>query len=595
MSAANVSIAMCQLNLTTGDFEGNYALAREAVSNNKADIYIFQECMVSNYAADDMLLDEGFIRAAAAAVDRMVLLSKEFDTTLIFGAPYEGRRRSNRTANMALIADRGEIVWRHEKFKRPNYHVFDDVRYFEKGAGPQSVVPYKWEKGDKVLHIGTGVCEDIWEDDGRVADQGRVHGADIIAVVNSSPFAIGKAKRRRDTILAFGKKATVPVFYVNQVGGNDELVFDGGSCAADPVGGFYEMKQWKTGVDVVEVGPEVHDDNTFWRLKTLQPVPEYSAEQTRSRNLAEKYVAACMGLRDYFNKVGVWKSAVLGLSGGADSALVAMIAADVLGADKVRAITMPSAYTSDLSNTLAFRLAAGVGTGIQTFTLPIKDIFEAYRGVFDRGLGEIEEGLAHENLQAQIRGDHLSFYSNAYGAAILCTGNKSEIAMGYSTLYGDGRGFFNPIGDLYKTEVFKLIEFRAAQHWNEDEIFTEMFSDAFGRELQPMTFDAATALQETGERPPSAELREGQLDTDSLPDYWTLDPILQAMIDNKESWANERVAQETKAPIELVNRVRAMLRRSEYKRWQSVPKAKIHMKSFTRKDWRYPMVNKFLG
>lgn len=591
MSASDVSIAMCQLNLTTGDFEGNYALARDAIINNKADIYIFQECMVSNYAADDMLLDEGFIRAAAAAVDRMILLSKEFDTTLIFGAPYEGRRRSNRTANMALIVDRGEIVWRHEKLKRPNYHVFDDVRYFEKGRGLQSFEPYKWVRGDKVLRIGTAVCEDIWEDDGLISDQGK--RADIIAVVNSSPFAIGKAKRRRDTVFEFGKRATVPVFYVNQVGGNDELVFDGGSCAADPYGGFYEMKQWKEGVDVVEI--EKTENGQSWRLKTLQPVPNFSLVELRSRNRAEKYVAACMGLRDYFNKVGIWKSVVLGLSGGADSALVAMMAADVLGAEKVRAITMPSAYTSDLSNSLAFRLANGVGRGITTYTLPIKDIFESYRTLFKESLGEIEEGLAHENLQAQIRGDHLSFYSNAFGAMILSTGNKSEIAMGYCTLYGDMRGAYNPIGDLYKTEVFKLIEFRASHHFEEDAIFSGMFFDAFGLKPQPLTYDASLALSETGGRPPSAELREGQLDTDSLPDYWTLDPILQAMIDNKESWTNERIAQETKAPIELVGRVRKMLRRSEYKRWQSAPKAKIHMKSFTKKDWRYPMVNKFAG
>jgi NAD+ synthase/NAD+ synthase (glutamine-hydrolysing) len=588
MSASNVSIAMCQLNLTTGDFEGNVTLARDALSNNKADVYLFQECMVSNYVADDMMLDEGFILGAAAAVDQMVALSKEFDTTIVFGAPYKGRKNSKRTANMAIVADRGQIVWQHAKYKLVNYDVFDDKRYYEKGAVPASTEVYLWQRDGKSLRVAIRICEDIWVDDRHI-------DADVVWAINSSPFAIGKAKRRRDIVLAFSKNSGAPVFYVNQVGGNDELVFDGGSCAVDSVGGFYEMKQWKAGVDVVEIGPEVHDGQTVWALKTLQPVPDYTLDQLRARGFAEKYVAACLGLRDYFNKVGVWKSVVLGLSGGADSALVAMIAADALGAEKVRAITMPSAYTSDLSNTLAFRLAAGVGTGIKTYTLPIKDIFEAYRSVFDAGLGELDEGLAHENLQAQIRGDHLSFYSNAYGAAILSTGNKSEISMGYCTLYGDMRGAINPIGDLYKTEVFKLIEFRAAQYWEEDAIFSDMFFDAFGVKLQPMTFDASQALTETGERPPSAELREGQLDTDSLPDYWTLDPILQAMIDNKESWTNERVAQETNAPIQLVNRVRAMLRRSEYKRWQSAPKVKIHMKSFTKKDWRYPMVNKFIG
>jgi NAD+ synthetase len=588
MSASNVSIAMCQLNLTTGDFRGNVALARAALSENKADVYLFQECMVSNYVADDMLLNEGFIQASAAAVSDMVALSKEFDTTIVFGAPFAGRRNSNRTRNMAIVADRGEVVWTHAKYKLVNYDVFDDKRYFEKGRVPEPNQTYLWERDGKSLRVAIRVCEDIWVDT-------RPIDADVVWAINSSPFAIGKAKRRRDVVLAFSKNAGAPVFYVNQVGGNDELVFDGGSCAVDPVGGFYEMKQWKAGVDVVEIGPEAVSGITYWRLKTLQPMPAYDERQARDRGLAEKYVAACMGLRDYYNKVGVWKSVVLGLSGGADSALVAMIAADALGADKVRAITMPSAYTSDLSNTLAFRLANGVGRGIKTYTLPIKDIFEAYRSVFDEELGDVPEGLPHENLQAQIRGDHLSFYSNAYQAMIMSTGNKSEIAMGYTTMYGDMRGAYNPIGDLYKTEVFELIQFRHDHAHTPNAILEEMFETAFGKVLEPMTKDAALALQETGERPPSAELREGQLDTDSLPDYWTLDPILKAMIDNKESWTNERVAQETGSSIELVNRVQSMLRRSEYKRWQSAPKAKIHMKSFTKKDWRYPMVNKFAG
>jgi NAD+ synthetase len=588
MSASNVSIAMCQLNLTTGDFEGNVALAREALSNNKADVYLFQECMVSNYVADDMMLDEGFILGAAAAVDQMIALSKEFDTTIVFGAPYEGRKNSKRTANMAIVADRGEIVWKHAKYKLVNYDVFDDKRYYEKGKVPAPSETYLWQRDGKSLRVAIRVCEDIWVDDRHI-------DADVVWAINSSPFAIGKAKRRRDIVLAFSKNSGAPVFYVNQVGGNDELVFDGGSCAVDSVGGFYEMKQWKAGVDVVEIGPESHDGKTIWSLKTVQPVPVYDETQARDGGLAEKYVAACLGLRDYFNKVGVWKSVVLGLSGGADSGLVAMIAADALGASKVRAITMPSAYTSELSNTLAFRLANGVGGGIKTYTMPIKDIFEAYRGVYDEELGDVPEGLPHENLQAQIRGDHLSFYSNTYQAMIMSTGNKSEIAMGYCTLYGDMRGAYNPIGDLYKTEVFELIQFRHDHAHTPNAILEDMFETAFGKLLEPMTKDAAVALEDTGLRPPSAELREGQLDTDSLPDYWTLDAILKAMIDNKESWTNQRVAEETGTPIALVNRVRAMLRRSEYKRWQSAPKAKIHMKSFTKKDWRYPMVNKYVG
>lgn len=581
MSKENVSIAMCQLNLTTGDFEGNYALAREAVSNNKADIYVFQECTVSNYAADDMLLDEGFIQASAKSVDRFVALSGEFDTTLIFGAPYGGRCRSKRVANMLLVADRGKLVWQHEKSKMPNYDVFDDVRLFEKGKGARgNLGPFLWSRDDRSLKIGTAVCEEIWE-------QAEFNpGLDIEIVINSSPFAIGKAKRRRDIVLHRVTQTGVPVFYVNQVGGNDELVFDGGSCAADPSGGFYEMPQWQEGVAVIEV--KRADGDNHWKLASTQRVIE-------EHPLAERYIAACIGLRDYFKKVGIWKSVVLGLSGGADSALVLMMAADVLGWDKVRPITMPSGYTSDLSNSLAFRLASGVGGGIQAHTLPIKGVYAAFREEIDAELPDIPEGLADENLQAQLRGDFLSFYSNAFGSLLLSTGNKSEIACGFATIYGDMRGGFNPLGDLYKTEVFKLIEMRWQHALKNDALLESTFKTAFGHGLEPMTEDAAAALRETGERPPSAELREGQLDSQSLPDYSTLDPILQAMIDNRDSWTNERIAAETNNTIELVNRVRGLLRRSEYKRWQSAPKPKIHMKSFTRKDWRFPMVNKFLG
>lgn len=575
MSAQSIRIAMCQLNPTTGAFQANYEKAAAAIRSHDADIYVFPECYVSNYVADDMLLDEAFIQETANWVEMYAKLSSETNKTIIFGAPYGGRDNSRRTLNMLLIARDGGIVWEHSKRNRPNYDVFDDKRYFEEGVGSNNE-PYEWIDGDRRFTIATAICEEIWE-------KAKLPYADLVVSINSSPYAIGKGNRRRVIVKERMQEVDMPIVYVNQVGGSDELVFDGGTCAIDTKGNFYEMTPFAESVDVIEFVRSGEHELTLTSTK-LEPTPLN----------AVKYIAACMGLREYFTKVGIWRSVVLGLSGGADSGLVAMMAADVLGAENVRCITMPSQYTSDDSNTFAFRLAAGVGTGIKVHTMPIADVYSCFRSVIDASLGEELPGLADENLQAQIRGDFLSFYSNRYASMILSTGNKSELAMGYATLYGDMRGSYNPVGDLYKTEVFDLLEMRHKHAAENDAMFSDLFKAAFGRDLQPMTEDAALALRQIAERPPSAELRPDQKDSDSLPDYPVLDSILKAMIDNRESWTNTRIAEETGHSLETVNFVRKKLRQSEYKRVQSCPKPKIHMKSFAKKDWRYPMVNHFV-
>jgi NAD+ synthetase len=576
MSAQNIKIAMCQLNPTTGDFEGNYEKAVSALASVNADIYVFPECYVSNYMARDFFLNEAFIQEAARWVDKFAALSGETGKTIVFGAPYGGRTNSIRTYNMLLIARGGQIVWTHSKRNRPNYDVFDDKRYFEQGVGAQGDF-YEWIDGDRRFNIVTGICEEIWQ-------KAPLAQGDIALVINSSPYAIGKATRRRKIVMERVFETRMPMVYVNQVGGNDDLVVDGGSSAVDFDGRIYEMAPFVEGVEVVEFSRD--DEGALKLVATKEPMTPYLN--------AEKYIAACMGLRDWYYKNGVWKSVVLGLSGGKDSGIVALMVSDVLGEDLLRAITMPSQHTADISNTYAFRLAAGAGQGIRTHTLPIGGVFDRFLAELDAVFGQEAPGLSDENLQPQIRGDYLSFYSNRYRSMIVSTGNKSEVAMGYATLYGDMRGAFNPIGDLYATEVIELMEMRHRYAVDGDPVFERMFFEAFGRKPVPLTEDAALALFETLNRAPSAELRPDQKDTDSLPDYPILDSIIKAMVDNRESWTNERIAEETGHSHETVAFVRARLRQNEFKRDQSCPKPKIHMKSFSKLDWRYPLVNKFV-
>lgn len=576
MSTQNIKIAMCQMNPTTGDFEGNYNKAVAAVASVDADIYVFPECYVSNYMARDLFLNEAFVQETALWVEKFVSLSGETGKTIVFGAPYGGRKNSNRTNNMLLIARDGQIVWTHSKRNRPNYDVFDDKRYFEQGVGAQGDY-YDWIDGDRHFKIVTGICEEIWQ-------KAYLAQGDIVLVINSSPYAIGKATRRRKIVMERVFETRMPIVYVNQVGGSDEMVVDGGSSAVDFDGRIYEMAPFVEGIEVVEFSRDA--DGALKLVETKEPMVPHPN--------AEKYIAACMGLRDFFYKNGVWKSVVFGLSGGKDSGMVALMVADVLGEDLLRAITMPSQHTADISNTYAFRLAAGVGQGIRTYALPIGGVFDCFLAELDAVFGQEAPGLADENIQPQIRGDYLSFYSNRYRAMIVSTGNKSEVAMGYATLYGDMRGAFNPIGDLYATEVIELLQMRHRYAVEGDPVFESMFLEAFGRKPVALTEDAALALDQTLNRPPSAELRPDQKDTDSLPDYPVLDSILKAMVDNRESWSNARIAEETGHPLETVNFVRAKLRQNEFKRDQGCPKPKIHMKSFSKLDWRYPLVNKFV-
>lgn len=578
MTVESIKIALCQLNLTTGDFEGNFEKARKAVLENDADVYVFPECQVTNYPSDDFYLYFGYRLQAERATNLYGELSAFEGKTLILGGPF-GEASIRKGRNAAMVFKDGKPVFVAAKSHLPNYDVFDDVRWFEPADRNDELYDLTTASGVSVK-LGLCICEDIWFDD--VTKGLAEAGAEILISLNSSPYSIAKEPFRRNIFRERVASAGVPLVYVNQVGGNDELLWDGASAALDAEGSFYEAHPWAETVDVVTF---IRNADGSWKLATTR-------EPTKQPFDAERYVAACMGLRDYMRKTGFSK-AVVGLSGGADSALVGLMAADVLGEENVDFVLMPSVYTSGESNSFAYDLARGMGTGAKAVTVPIQPMVDAFAGSFRSAFGQTAPNVAEENLQAQIRGDVLSWYSNKFGNMILSTGNKSELAMGYSTLYGDMRGGFNPLKDLYKTEVFELLEMRHAHAVSSQSEFRKLFSAAFGHDPVILDGTAADALRKTIDRPPSAELAEGQLDSDSLPDYAVLDKILWAMIDHKESLDNERVAEDTGQPLELVEEVRRRLRVMEYKRFQACPGPKIHRKSFTRKDWRFPLATPF--
>lgn len=571
----SIKIALCQLNLTTGDFEGNYRKAEKAVRENEADIYVFPECQASNYPSDDLFLHEAYLKDSEAAALRYKGLSATTGKTLVFGAA--AGMTDGKTENSVAVARDGQPVRYYAKTHLPNYGVFDDVRWFSPGSGNDD--PYLHQTRDGGIKIGFCVCEDIWFDD--VTGALAKNGAEILVSINSSPYSIAKAAFRRNIFMERVTETRIPLIYVNQVGGNDELLWDGCSAVMDPDGNFHEAQPWAETVDVVTLSK----GEKGWRLVNGK-APVVQAFD------AERYVAACTGLRDYVGKTGFSK-VVLGLSGGADSALVGLMAADVFGERNVDFIMMPTDYTSGDSNDFARDLAAGLGAGAKAVTVPVQLIFDVFAASFESAFGETAANVAEENLQAQLRGDILSWFSNKFGSMILSTGNKSELAMGYATLYGDMRGGFNPLKDLYKTEVFELLELRHSHATKGRESFRSLFRAAFGHDPVPLDGKAAQALRGTIDRPPSAELAEGQLDSDSLPDYAVLDKILWEMIDHRESRDNEQVALATGQPLELVEEIRRRLRAMEYKRFQACPGPKIHRKSFTKKDWRFPMASTY--
>jgi NAD+ synthetase len=582
-----IAIAMHQLNYVTGDFEGNFQKTKSSIlSRLDADIHVLPECAVTNYASDDLFLDAPYQTKSMIYCENYKALSRELGTTIVVGTPLRGRVGGRKMGNGLVVYSDGVEV--HSAFKThlANYDVFDDVRWFEsrlEQTGKDAELSVlDFAIGGQSVKLGFCICEDIWFP--AVPKALADLGAEILVSINSSPYAIAKGNFRRAMFRERVGQIGIPLVYVNQVGGNDELVWDGCSAVLDTEGSLYEMEPCKEGVEVVVL----EDRGLGFRNTVVKEALVLSDQQ-------ERYLMASLGLRDYIEKNG-FDGVLFGLSGGMDSSLVAAIAVDIFGTERVNTAMMPSPYTSPGSNSRAARLAAGMGGGFKAEEWPITDEYEAAKAKFRARRGRDPHELADENLQAQIRGNTLSLLSNDHGGklAILGTSNKSEILMGYGTLYGDLRGAFNVLKDLYKhIDVFPLAEMRLAQASDPDAEFERVWEQTFGRPLAVWTEDCRAAMREVIDEPPSAELKPGQKDTDSLPPYSRLDPVLWEIEDAKTSQSDEQIAAKLAEPVEFVTMIRQKRARPEYKRFQSAPGVKIHRKSPTTKDRRFPMTSRF--
>ncbi|MBE9502837.1 MAG: NAD+ synthase [Proteobacteria bacterium] len=576
-----VRLGLAQINCTVGDLEGNSEKIISYIQKGRekgVDIISFPEMAITGYPPDDLLLKPGFIRDNMEALN---LVARQCtDITAIVGfvdatkapSPGKGEARGRLAYNAAAVIHNGKIKVVSHKIILPNYGVFDERRYFI--AGSKCLV---FELDDIIF--GVNICEDIWHAEGPTGIQALKGKADLIININASPFHAGKHKERAHVLARRVAESGVAIAYTNLVGGQDELVFDGGSMIFDSSGKIV------AGAPLFEEALLVADINLEKEAKqvdrnkgideeltisssllqgTLKPKKEL-LEPPLSKELKpleEIYKALILGTRDYVLKSG-FKKTIIGLSGGIDSALTAIIAVDALGADKVLGVAMPSRYSSQGSIDDARLIASNLG--IEFSIISIEDIFKTFLSSLEPAFEGYEADVTEENLQARIRGTLLMALSNKFGSMVITTGNKSEMGVGYSTLYGDMAGGFSVLKDVPKTLVYELAELR-----NEME----------GFDIIP---------RNSITKPPSAELRHEQVDQDSLPPYDVLDTILQEYIENELS-INEIVALGYEKAT--VSQVLKMVDSNEYKRRQAAPGVKITPKAFGR-DRRMPIVNKF--
>jgi len=547
----SLTIAIAQINPTVGDIDGNMALLERFAADAKAanaDLVVATELAASGYPPEDLVLKEMFqTRVEAAVASLAQTLSKKDMPAVLLGSPW---RVDGKLYNAALLLDEGEIKHIRLKHELPNYGVFDEVRVFTPGPLP-GPIPFKG------VRLGVMVCEDLWFPD--VAECLEESGAEILISLNASPFDVDKVDVRLNIALARVTETGLASLYVNQIGGQDELLFDGGSFVVNPDfkmpvrGPFWEealvLTHWSRG-----------DDGWACADGDVQP------SLCREENV---YGAMTIGLRDYVNKNG-FPGVVIGLSGGIDSALSAAVAVDALGADKVLAVMMPSPYTSKESLEDAASCAEMLGIRLEDVNIG------AAMHAFDDMLAPVFNGrdpdITEENIQARTRGLILMAISNKLGHMVLTTGNKSEMSVGYATLYGDMCGGYSVLKDVYKTTVFQVSHWRNAN-----------------RPAIAMGPDGAVMPERVITKPPSAELRPDQKDEDSLPPYDDLDGILEAMIEEELS-VDDVVARGFDA--DTVRRIWRLLDRAEYKRRQAPPGVKITERAFG-KDRRYPITNGF--
>ncbi len=555
----SVKIAVAQMNCVLGDLPGNAAKILDCARRAKAagaDVLLTPELSLCGYPPEDLLLRDGFFRDCAAGLDELAAALPGI--TVIVGHP---QLAGGRRYNAASVLQHGRIAATYRKRNLPNYTVFDEERYFEPGGEP---VVFEVNG----VRMGINICEDLWGEQGPVEAgasaeprsaghrskawraeaprMARAAGAQVLLVLNASPYHTHQHASRLAVARNRAAETGLAIVYANQVGGQDELVFDGASFALDARGEpTHQLPFFEEALDYVDIVDGVPQPGRCAPALTLE---------------AAVYRALCLGVRDYLGKNG-FPGAILGLSGGIDSALTLAIACDALGADKVRAVMMPSQYTADISwldsRDMVKRL------GVRYDEIPIRPVFDAFLAALEAEFKGLPADATEENLQARIRGTLLMSLSNKFGCIVLTTGNKSEMAVGYSTLYGDMAGGFAVIKDVAKTLVYRLAEYR----------------NSLGEVIPRRII----------ERAPSAELRPDQTDQDSLPPYEVLDAIMSAYMEQNLS------------PVEIVaggqreedvRRVVGLIKRNEYKRRQAPVGIRITQRGFG-KDWRYPITSRY--
>ena len=541
-----LTIAVAQLNPTVGDVAGNAEKARWAVQAAAgADLVIFPELFIAGYPPEDLVLKPAFQEACRLAVQG---LARETSAgpALLIGTPWV---EDGKLYNAVALLDGGQVAGLRFKVDLPNYGVFDEKRVFAPGPMPGPV-------NFRGVRIGIPICEDIWgpEPVECIAET----GGEILLVPNGSPYRRGVVNERLNVAVARVVEARLPLLYVNQVGGQDELVFEGASFALNADGGLAaQLPAFREEVALTNWVRTAEG----WRCEgALAPIEEGEKAD---------YSACVLGLRDYVEKNG-FAGVVFGLSGGIDSALCAAIAVDALGAHRVRAVMLPYRYTAQVSIDDAAQVARALGVAYDV--VPIAPAVEGLEAALASTFTGLSRDVTEENLQSRARGTILMAISNKFGAMVVTTGNKSEMSVGYATLYGDMNGGFNPIKDLYKTEVYRLAQLRNG------------WKPAWA--LGP---DGVVTPESILTRAPTAELRENQTDQDSLPPYDLLDAVLERLVEREEPVASI-IAEGFER--DLVLRIERMLALAEYKRRQAAPGVKITLRNFGR-DRRYPITNRF--
>jgi NAD+ synthase (glutamine-hydrolysing) len=534
----SVNIALAQIDLFVGDVKGNTRkiidYATRARDELQADLVVFPELAVCGYPPEDLLFHSGLRRRVDAALDEIRETVRGI--AMLIGFP---EYANDEIHNACAVFMDGQVVAPYRKHLLPNYRVFDEERYFT--AGKDATV-----FALNGVRIGLNICEDVWRPEPAAA--ARAAGAEFIIAINGSPYELDSQSQREGVVRHRVGETKLPVVYLNLVGGQDELVFDGGSFVMDADGKIaFRAKPFSEGLYVVRMNAE-----------SAGVVPEFGLVEPYLETEHSVYEALVTGTRDYVEKNG-FPGVILGLSGGVDSALILAIACDALGPERVATVMMPFRYTSTMSQEDAAAQAAGLG--VQYDIIPIEPMYEATVGQLADLFEGLEEDETEENIQARCRGMLLMAISNKTGRMLLTTGNKSEMAVGYATLYGDMAGGFAPIKDCNKTLVYRFAKYRIS----------------LGRVIPERVLA----------RPPSAELRANQRDSDSLPEYDVLDPILEAFIEDDLS-VDEITARGFER--EVVVRVLELVKQNEYKRRQAPPGIRISGRAFGR-DWRYPITS----